>query len=180
MPPAPTLPGAPAGGGRRSPLAWLKTREGKIAGGAGAVLLVVLLALRRGGGGSAGGGVPLQGQVDQTLQDRLDQFGMSGGTLEDLIGSTGQLAGSVDQLRDVLETQNPLPTTPPAASSSGYSVRRIGKVGGSYSTRSQALRFSPKKDANSVELFLRELVRLNPKLKGRTTIPGGFALKVPK
>lgn len=66
------------------------------------------------------------------------------------------------------------------ASSGGYTVHRIGRVGGTYNMRSQAQRFSPNKSPDAVESFLRRMVELNPALRGRTTIPGGFALKVPK
>jgi hypothetical protein len=193
MPPAVT-PAAPGRPGGRSPLGWLKTREGKITAGAAAVLAVVILALRRsttGGGGTAS----LVPSGDQTLADRLDQVGMTGGTLEGLISSSDALAGSVDQLRDLIEAGNPLPSTKPPIASAGTRPlasgarrlpsgtvvvdRAVGRTGQTYNLRKIAAQYSVSQNPNAIESTLRGLIRLNPSLKGKRTIPGGLRIIVP-
>jgi hypothetical protein len=110
MPPAPTAPPAPASSSSGL-AAWLRTREGRITAGVGAALLVVVVALARRGRGDSGAAPftaeGLQGGPDTTLQDRLDQLGLRGGTIEELIGSTSDLSsgladltGRIDQLTD--------------------------------------------------------------------------------
>lgn len=111
--PAAATPAASAGGGDLA--AWLRTREGKMIAGGGAAALVVLVALMRRGAGADGGGfVPaaMQPITDGTLQGALDQVGGGGGTLAEWINSTDQLNSTV---RDLLEAQNPLPSTTPKA-----------------------------------------------------------------
>jgi hypothetical protein len=120
MPPAPDVASVPAAGkpgsGGKGLAGYLKTREGKIVAGGGAVVLVLVMALRKGAGQPAAGGMSadeLQGAfVDGTLQDRLDQFSTAGGSVDELIGNASELAGSIDKLTDLLESQNPLPSTP--------------------------------------------------------------------
>ena len=101
-------------------LDWLKTREGKIAAGAAAAVLVVVMALRKKAGG--GGGFTAQPQAatsDGTMQDRLDQLTGTGGTLSELGAQVSGIAGSLDQLRDLLDAQNPANKTPAAKAPPG-------------------------------------------------------------
>lgn len=116
MPPAPTTPpGAPPATSPSSPLAWLRTREGRIVAGGGAVVLVVVVALaRRGGGGFSADA--LQTGPDETLQDRLDQLGMRGGTLEELIGSTSDLTSGLADLTSRIDRLDDTDATPTGAS----------------------------------------------------------------
>jgi hypothetical protein len=62
-------------------------------------------------------------------------------------------------------------------------LHRVGKVGQKLNRRDQAKRFAKKyfksDKPDEVESMLRRIVELNPDLGGGTTIPGGFALKVP-
>lgn len=114
-----TAPTPPRAG--RSGLDWLKTREGKIAAGAAAAVLVVLMALRKKAGG-AGGGFTAQPQAatsDGTMQDRLDQLTGTGGTLSELGAQVSGIAGSLDQLRDLFDAQNPANKTPAAKAPPG-------------------------------------------------------------
>lgn len=183
-------PTAPSTGGG-SPLGFLRTRQGKIVAGAAGVGLVVILALSRRSGGGVGTGIPLAAQTDQTLADRLDQFGMSGGTLEDLIGSQTDLAGEVARLRDILETQDQV-EPPPAGGNTkplASGARRLpsGKVVVPWaiskptSLRDIAKSISKSKDPTAVESTLRGLVKLNPQLKayGRKPVPRGLRILVP-
>lgn len=114
MPPIPTPGTKPAGAGGGRLTAWLRTREGKITAGAGAALVVVVLALARGRGSGAAPFVAesLQTGPDATLQDRLDQLGLRGGTLEELIGSTSDLTRGVTDLTERLDDLKPGTTTP--------------------------------------------------------------------
>lgn len=134
-------PGTPTGGGG---MAWVRSREGKIVLGAGAVLVVIMLALRR-GAGAAGGftAQPQSGQPDGTIQDQLDQLTGQGGTLSELGGTVSGLAGSVDKLTDLVAAQDPMSSNrgapllratagrgkiafswDPVAGATGYQVRR--------------------------------------------------------
>lgn len=177
-------------------LAWLKTKEGKVTAGAGAAAVVAVLALRKNAGKAAGGGGfsadALQTGPDGTLQDRLDQVGMHGGTLEEWIDATTGLAGSVNHLTDLIDARDPMtsPSTPPKApgkplASGAYRLpdgkvvvkQRIGKVGQGYDLRTIAKRYALSKDPNAVESTLRGIRRLNPGLKSNT-VPGGYALVV--
>jgi len=62
-------------------------------------------------------------------------------------------------------------------------LHRVGKVGQTLNLRDLAKRFAKEhwetENPDSVELMLRGIVDLNPSLKGKTSVPGGFALKVP-
>lgn len=121
---APTPVGAGAGrpAGGRDVMAWLRTREGKVVAGAGAVLLVVVLALRKGAGTAAGAFSPQATSTDGTLAPLVDQVQGQGGTLSEWINATTGLAGNVESLTDLLRAQDPMdkPATPGA----------LGKVSG--------------------------------------------------
>ena len=188
------LPGAPAGKkpASSSPAAWLKSREGKITAGAAAVLVVVVLALRK-GAGAAGGGTSadaLQGGVDGTMQSQLDQLSGRGGSLDELTDTTTGLAGLVEDLRDLYEAQNPLPPTTPTTPKPGKPLasgaRMVGgtvavpwAIGKQMTMRDIAAQISKSKQPNAIESTLRGLVRLNPKLKGNSTVPRGTRVLVP-
>lgn len=185
---------------KRGVVEWLKTREGKIVAGAGVAGIVVILALRRAASGGEEEGfsaAELQAGADGTLQDRLDQIGMDGGTLSEWITSATDLAGSLDQIRDLLDAQDPTNgggggggggggkkkgTSPSAANRTA--LHRIGRVGKRTPIRKQARRFSKtyygSTNPDLVEVMVRELVKRNPKLRGKTHIPGGFPLRVPR
>lgn len=190
-------PPASSPGGRVGLAGYLRTREGKIVAGGMAALAVVLLALRRAAGatGTAVGQDPAQmvAPGDGTLQGALDQVGGGGGTLSEWISATGDLTSEVAQLRDLLQDpmQQPNPSTPKPPGSGtgkaprsgwlpGHSLRRVGRVGTPVSLRDTAARFAPSQHPDAIESTLRRIVALNPALKGKRTIPGGFALKVPK
>lgn len=114
----PGKPGAPGAPGPGGGLDWLKTKEGKVVAGGAVVLLVIVLALRKGAGtGGTMSADALQTGPDMTLQDRLDQIGFRGGTLEEWISATTGLSGQVEKLTDLLGDQDKVnePATPPTS-----------------------------------------------------------------
>jgi len=78
-------------------------------------------------------------------------------------------------------------TTPPPAGTGSKpadylapGIHRIGKLGGTYTMRSIAARATLlPHSADKVESRLRAIVRANPKLRGRTSVPGGTVVIVP-
>jgi hypothetical protein len=149
------------------------------AGAGGGLGLLVYLKRRKAGAASGGGGgADATGQTiaPATLGNAgVDAYNNLQSGLEDLQGQINALG--------VTNAQQAVSPTSPAAqvqAATKYSTRRIGQVGKTYSLRSIAQRFAPiPGSANSVEAELRALVALNPGLRGRTALPGGYALKVP-
>lgn len=59
-------------------------------------------------------------------------------------------------------------------------LHRYGVVGHTYTLRSVASRFAPSTNPDAVEVMLRRIIAANPDLAGRTTLPGGYLLRVPR
>lgn len=140
------VPPRPAAGG----LAWLKTRQGKIVAGGGAVLGVVVLALARKRGAGSGGAFspePQQGGSDATLQDRLDQLTGTGGTLDEQGAALSGLAGAVEHLTDLVEARDP--TNSPSGSTPPVStvVGKVGRLSASSNSSDIAWRWAPVQGA---------------------------------
>ena len=155
------------------------TKDKKVlaaAGVGGGLGLYVYVKRKRqagaGGATTADTGQPVAGAVGDS--GAVDAYNNLQSELENLQGQITALYGGA-----------PLPTAqqavaPPTPTSAGFALHRIGTLGGTYNLRDIARRFAPNPSSpNSVEAELRRLVAANPALKGKTSLPGGFALKVP-
>ncbi len=143
-------------------------------GAAGAGLgLYVYLKRKQTGGATTDTGQPVAGAVGDS--GAVDAYNNLQSELENLQGQITALYGGA-----------PLPTAqqavaPPTPTAPGYALHRIGTLGGTYTLRDIARRFAPNPASpDSVEAELRRLVAANPALRGKTSLPGGFALKVPR
>lgn len=113
------------------------------------------------------------GVFDSSLQDLYEGFNATAADLQQ----------QVNDISDQLGQRTPTsPSTPPPTATTPkrqYSLHKIGVQGRTYNLRDIARRFAPTpSNPNSVEAELRALVKANPKLRGKSTIPGGFPLRV--
>jgi len=143
--------------------AWAGSRNGKIALGGGSVGGVVLLGLHaRSKGSSDGSGAvapfsqaPEPDGTAQSILDSFDQAGIDVGSFAELVGELGEIADRLDTTTG---------TSSPAHHQKGAAPGGAKPAGPSPDT---------------VEAFVRRIVKANPALKGRTTIPGGMEIRIP-
>ncbi len=163
--------------------AWLKDKWLWGAAGVGGAAGLLVYLRRRSAGGQM---TPEQAAASgQTIQPPA--FSDAGvGAYQNLQNEFESLQSNLDtfasQLQDVQAGLAPSSPAQQAAANRTFSLQlhRIGRVGTTYNLRDIARRYAPNPaSANSVEAELRRIVAANPALKGRTTLPGGFALKVP-
>ncbi len=162
---------------------FLKDRKVWLAGAAGSGIgLYVYLRRRRrqmGAGATTETGQPINPATGAAADSgAVDAYNNLQGELENLQGQITALYGGAP-----LPTaqQAVAPTTPsPKTGTWTMQLHRIGVVGKTYNLRDIARRFaSNPSSADSVEAELHRIVQANPSLKGRTTLPGGFALQTP-
>lgn len=150
------------------------------------------------GGAGAGLGLLVYLKRRQNAQNNQD---VTGQTIQPTsIDSAGvdaynQLQSGLEQLQGEIEALQggaPLPSPQQAVSpthhgtqlhraSRGAELHRIGRLGGTYNLRAVAAKYArnPTSPA-SVESELRRIVQANPSLRGKTTVKGGFPLRVPR
>lgn len=176
--------------------AFAGTRKGKVTLGGtavGGVAVAGLIARKRGQGDAGGVTDAAQDAAAYSIAPGVNASGGgisgsgSGGDVYDEGSSVGndalaelilQLGKAADNLGEISRTPT---ATGGATAAAKVELHRIGVVGQSYGLRDIAKRYAPDpNNPNSVEAMLRRIVNANPDLKGKTKVPGGYALKVPR
>jgi hypothetical protein len=164
--------------------AWLRDKKvWAFAGAGGGLGLLVYLQRRK--RGQQSGVDPTTGQqvanpatfddaginAYQNLQNEFESLQSNVSSQLDILGNR------IDALPDAQQAVTPHP-----APKLGWTTQlhRIGVPGKTYNLRDIARRFAPNPaSASSVEYELQRIVAANPSLRGKTTLPGGFALQTP-
>jgi len=148
-----------------------------VAGVGGALGVGVAVARKKGAGVANPADLPVSSVTapyvpltpatyDSSLSDIYEGFNQTALDLQNQINAIG------DQLD---QTTPPTATTPSVTTTT--QLHRVSRI---WNLREYAKRFAPNPaSASSVEAELRRIVAANPALKGRTTIPSGFAVKTP-
>lgn len=153
---------------------WYKDPTILTVGGIGAAAGLYVLAKNKGktgtgvdAGASSTGAIP--GAPYSSLgTDFYNAIQDSTSSLQDKLAGLQQSVQDVNLRISKLPVYNPAPIR--RQPNPGYHLHRIGRVGQSYSLASEASRFGTT---------IATLRSLNPALRGKNSIPGGFALKVP-
>lgn len=95
--------------------------------------------------------------------------------------SQTQYQGIIDSIGKINGPPSTQPPSQPGTPKPKFTLHYIGKLHGKpQNIRAVAKRFAPHPDnADNVEIELRRIIALNPQLRGKSTVPGGFPLKVP-
>ena len=131
-------------------------------------------------GQASGGGVPSGGVDLAAFSDLFAGLEQSIANLRNPTTTPTGMPTRAPQYNPVIRPPTG-PTAPVTASAPAthIEIHQYGVVGQSYSLRSVATRFAGSTNPDAIEAMLRRIITANPDLAGRTTLPGGYRLRVP-